>query len=198
MDVKRVTKEWNQRQELLYKERAEKQAEEERRLPDKMPVPRNTTVVAEDTASQSYRSLSEDTGGEAPRSYFTPQKRYLHMAMQHRVFLPQLGGKMQDDFGCESLYMIPLLRRPTRRGGQREFAGTLEATAFKTAIRNANKIVTLADRCKLWTGGRIPAHWEVPQTEDLPQTDPPDLQLAGNRFYQAQNSGEHSWFRTQD
>eukprot|EP00971_Amphidinium_carterae_P323805 6435326-Amphidinium_carterae.1 len=200
----RVSKEWNQRQEEMERERAERQAaEHEKRLPDKMPVNRNTRVIADDTASQSHRSLSADTGGGSgsgarfycpccPGWFFTPQKRYLrpylHLAMQHTVLLPQLGGKMQDGFEAESLYryiyiyiklyVIPLLRPQTIRGGPREFAGQREATAYKSAIRNANKIEALADRCKLWTGGQVPKHWDVPQHMDVPDTDPADLQLA--------------------
>eukprot|EP00971_Amphidinium_carterae_P336965 6473576-Amphidinium_carterae.2 len=154
----RISKEWNERQD---RELAEgKKAEDEKRLPDKMPTSRNA-----DSASHSHRSVSADTGGGSgarfycpccTRSFFTPQKRYLHLAMQHTVVLPQLGGKMQDGFDAESLYGIPLLRSPTIRGGPREFAGPREATAYKSALRNANKIEPLEDRCKLWTGGEVP------------------------------------------
>eukprot|EP00971_Amphidinium_carterae_P142915 2831448-Amphidinium_carterae.1 len=155
-----------------------------------MPVARNTAVYVEDTASQSHRSLSADTGGGAgsgsgsgtqfycpccPGWFYTPQKRYLHLAMQHTVLLPQLGGRMQDDFAADSLYV---LQPPTMRGGPPEFAGHREATAYKTAIRNATKIEALADRCKLWQGGQLPKHWDVPQHMDLPQTEPADLQVA--------------------
>eukprot|EP00971_Amphidinium_carterae_P309228 6144909-Amphidinium_carterae.2 len=177
-----VSKAWNERQDRLYKEQAEKRAAEQqetaKRLPDKLPVARNAAVLFEDTASQSQGS--HDTAGGSGSGakfhcpcctgwFFTPQKRYLHLALQHTVLLPQLGGKMQDDFASEGLFVIPLLQPPTIRGGPRVFAGNREATAFRTAVKNASKIVNLADRCKLWQGGRLPDHWE---------TDPPTLQLA--------------------
>eukprot|EP00971_Amphidinium_carterae_P057719 1141646-Amphidinium_carterae.1 len=112
------TKAWNERQERIYKEREDKKAEDleglERRLPDKMPVPRNTAVVYEETASASVSQASqeqysrENTGFATsakfycpccPNWLFTPQKRYLHLAMQHTVYLPQLGGKMRSPGG---------------------------------------------------------------------------------------------------
>eukprot|EP00971_Amphidinium_carterae_P044625 877696-Amphidinium_carterae.2 len=132
------TKAWNERQERLYKEQEEKRAADlqgmERRLPDKMLVPRNTAVVYEDTASASMSQASQEpvyrekanyvatTSAKfycpcCPSWHYTPQKRYLHLAMQHTVYLPQLGGKMQDDFAAEGLYVIPLLSAPIVRGG---------------------------------------------------------------------------------
>eukprot|EP00971_Amphidinium_carterae_P206990 4106858-Amphidinium_carterae.1 len=57
------SKAWNERQERLHKEQEDKRAEDlqglERRLPDKshkIPLPRNTSVVYEDTASMSQAS----------------------------------------------------------------------------------------------------------------------------------------------
>eukprot|EP00971_Amphidinium_carterae_P253811 5038817-Amphidinium_carterae.1 len=51
------TKAWNARQERLYQEQESKREAEleglERRLPDKIPPPRNTTIVYEETASAS-------------------------------------------------------------------------------------------------------------------------------------------------
>eukprot|EP00971_Amphidinium_carterae_P018285 360702-Amphidinium_carterae.1 len=87
------TKAWNERQERLHKEQEDKKEADlegiERRLPDKMPVPRNTAVVYEDTASASVSQASqeqyshENTGSATsaklycpccPAWLYTPQK----------------------------------------------------------------------------------------------------------------------------
>eukprot|EP00971_Amphidinium_carterae_P321943 6399796-Amphidinium_carterae.2 len=173
----------------LYKEqedkRAAEQQEREKRLPDKLPTARNTTVIHEDAATQGSHDTAGGTGSGAqfycpccPGWFFTPQKRYLHLALQHTVLLPQLGGKMQDDFASEGLYVIPLLQPPTIRGGPRVFAGTREVTAYRSAVKNVSKIQRWADRNRLWKSGVVPDEWEVPQHMDLPQTEPPNLQLA--------------------
>eukprot|EP00971_Amphidinium_carterae_P188396 3739895-Amphidinium_carterae.1 len=54
---------WNERQERLYKKQEDKRAADlqglERRLPDKMPLPRNAAVVYKDTASMSQASYDQ-------------------------------------------------------------------------------------------------------------------------------------------
>eukprot|EP00971_Amphidinium_carterae_P079013 1563321-Amphidinium_carterae.5 len=74
--------------------------------------------------------------------------------MQHALLLPQLGGKMQDDTDAE------------------------EASAYHSAWRNAGKIETREERCKLWIGGKLPQQWVAPQDMHLPDTNPRDKQLA--------------------
>eukprot|EP00971_Amphidinium_carterae_P070984 1403530-Amphidinium_carterae.1 len=104
-----------------------------------------------------------------PKWLHTPQKRYLHLAMQHTVYLPQLGGKMQDDFASEGLYVIPMLSPPTVRGGDkpRTFAGPREERAYRNAVKNALRIPTHEQRCALWEGGHLPGEYDVPQHMDF-------------------------------
>eukprot|EP00971_Amphidinium_carterae_P113972 2258384-Amphidinium_carterae.1 len=193
------TRAWNERQEKFYKEQEEKRAADleglERRLPDKMPPPRNTTIVYEDTVSTSVSQPSQESPSRETTSHntaarfycpccpnwlYTPQKRYLHLALQHTVYLPQLGGKMQDDFDAEGLYVIPILNPPTVRDGNkpRIFAGHKEEKAYRNAVNNASRVPTPEQRCALWQGGKIRGDNDVPQHMDLPQTDPPTKQLA--------------------
>eukprot|EP00971_Amphidinium_carterae_P238519 4734953-Amphidinium_carterae.1 len=57
------TKDWNERQERLHKKQENKKEADlkgiKRRLPDKIPVPRNTAVVYKDTASASVFQASQ-------------------------------------------------------------------------------------------------------------------------------------------
>eukprot|EP00971_Amphidinium_carterae_P178312 3537384-Amphidinium_carterae.1 len=78
--------------------------------------------------------------------------------MQHTVLLPQLGGKMQDGFDADTLYVVPLLNPPTIRGGPRTFIGWKEEKTYRNAVNNAAKIPTTRQRQELWDGGQIPAH----------------------------------------
>eukprot|EP00971_Amphidinium_carterae_P199966 3968854-Amphidinium_carterae.2 len=160
-----------------------------------MPKPRHTAVVYDDTHSGSMSQGSLDVSSKekasiaaastgkfycpcCPGWFFTPQKRYLHLAMQHTVYLPQLGGKVQADYLAEDLYVIPLLKPPTIRGGARVFSGHREEKAYRTAVKNAGRVPNHEQRCALWDGGVVPGDNHVPQHMDLPSTNPHDLQLA--------------------
>eukprot|EP00971_Amphidinium_carterae_P207085 4108677-Amphidinium_carterae.2 len=88
---------------------------------------------------------------------------------------------MQDNTAADSVFVIPVLKPAPYPRATREFDGSREAAAYHSVCRNAGKIESHEDRCKLWTGGKLSQSWLAPQDMQLPNTNPRDKQLA--EFY---------------
>eukprot|EP00971_Amphidinium_carterae_P198062 3931157-Amphidinium_carterae.1 len=139
----------------------------ERRLPDKMPVPRNTVVVYEDTASASVSQASQKQYSVRILALLPLPNCTAHVA--------QPGYTRRRRATCTWLCNIQYTYRSSKEGDKpRTFAGYKEEKAYRNAVNNASRAPTREQRCALWQGGELPGENNVSQHMDLPSTDPAD------------------------